>query len=132
VDEQTLEFAHSLFDLARGGDAELLADYVDAGVPVDLTDAKGDTLLLLAAYAPHPAVVRVLLERGADPNRVNDRGQTAIAAAAFRSSAEGVALLLAAGADPLAGNPSALATASFFELPEMVGLLSGGAGDAPS
>jgi len=87
-------------------------------VPVNLTNAKGDTLLLLAAYAPHPAVVRVLLERGADPHRVNDRGQTALAAAAFRSSAEGVELLLAAGADPYAGNPSALATARFFELPE--------------
>ncbi len=132
MDEQTLEFAHSLFDLAREGDAEQLADYVDAGVPVNLTNAKGDTLLLLAAYAPHPAVVRVLLERGADPHRVNDRGQTALAAAAFRSSAEGVELLLAAGADPFAGNPSALATARFFELPEMVELLLGGTGGAPS
>ncbi len=132
VDEQTLEFADRLFDLAREGDAEQLADYVDAGVPVNLTNAKGDTLLLLAAYAPHPAVVRVLLERGADPHRVNDRGQTALAAAAFRSSAEGVELLLAAGADPYAGNPSALATARFFELPEMVELLVGGPGGAPS
>lgn len=124
MDEETVEFAHTLFEMAREGDAEQLAAYVDAGIPVDLTNAKGDTLLLLAAYAPHPDVVRALLERGADPNRVNDRGQTALAAAAFRSSAEGVELLLAAGADPRCGNPDALATASFFDLPEMVVLLT--------
>lgn len=126
VDEQTLEFAHTLFDMARDGKADELAAYVDAGVPVDLTNAKGDTLLLLAAYAPHPAVVRVLLERGADANRVNDRGQTPLAAAAFRSSANSVELLLARGADPSVGDPDALATARFFELPEMVALLTRG------
>jgi len=126
VDEEVVEFAHTLFDLARDGKAEELAAYVDAGVPVDLTNAKGDTLLLLAAYAPHPAVVRVLLERGADGNRVNDRGQTPLAAAAFRSSAASVELLLAAGADPSVGNPDALATARFFELQEMVALLTRG------
>jgi len=126
VDEETVEFAHSLFDLAREGNAEELAAYVDAGIPVDLTNAKGDTLLLLAAYAPHPDVVRALLERGADANRVNDRGQTPLAAAAFRSSAASVELLLEAGADPLRGNPDALATARFFELPEMVALLTRG------
>ena len=126
MDEETVEFAHSLFDLAREGNAEELAAYVDAGIPVDLTNAKGDTLLLLAAYAPHPDVVRALLERGADANRVNDRGQTPLAAAAFRSSAASVELLLEAGADPLRGNPDALATARFFELPEMVALLTRG------
>ncbi|MGI8538049.1 MAG: ankyrin repeat domain-containing protein [Mycobacteriales bacterium] len=126
MDEETVEFAHSLFDLAREGKAEELAAYVDAGIPVDLTNAKGDTLLLLAAYAPHADVVRALLERGADANRVNDRGQTPLAAAAFRSSAASVELLLAAGGDPLRGNPDALATARFFELPEMVALLTRG------
>ena len=119
-----MEFAHTLFELAREGEAEQLAAYVDAGVPVDLTNAIGDTLLLLAAYAPHPAVVRMLLACGADPNRVNDRGQTPLAAAAFRSSAAGVEALLAAGADPLLGRPDALANARFFELPDMVALLT--------
>lgn len=124
MDEETLQFARRLFDLAREGRAEELAAYVDAGVPVDLTNEKGDTLLLLAAYAPSPPVVRVLLDRGADPNRVNDRGQTAIAAAAFRSSGQTVQALLAAGADPHLGSPDAVATARFFDLPEMVALLT--------
>ncbi len=126
MDDETLAFSRRLFDLAREGLADELGAYVDAGVPVDLTNDKGDTLLLLAAYAPSPPTVRVLLERGADPNRVNDRGQTPFAAAAFRSSGEAVQLLLDAGADPHLGAPDAVATASFFELPEMVALLTAG------
>ncbi len=124
MDDETLAFARQLFDLAREGRAEELARYVDAGVPVDLANDKGDTLLLLAAYAPSPPTVRVLLERGADPNRINERGQTAVAAAAFRSSAEAVEALLAAGADPRLGSPDAVATAQFFDLTDMVVLLT--------
>lgn len=113
-----------MFELARNGDAEQLIGYVDAGVPVELTNSKGDCLLLLAAYMPSPETVRALLERGADPNRINDRGQTPIAAAAFRQSSECVTALLAAGADPYLGSPDAVATARFFELPDMVALLT--------
>ena len=100
--------------------------YLDAGVPVNLTNDKGDTLLILAAYHGHDETVAALLDRGADHSRANDRGQTALAAAVFRQSTDIVRRLLAAGADPDAGGPSARATAIFFELPEMVGLL-----DAP-
>lgn len=124
MDDETLAFARQLFDLAREGRADELAAYVDAGVPVGLTNDKGDTLLLLAAYAPSPPTVRALLERGADPDVVNERGQTALAAAAFRSSAEAVEALLAAGADPHLGSPDAVATARFFDLPDMVRLLT--------
>ena len=126
IDPGVIELAGRVFDLARAGSTEELAAYVDAGVPVNLTNDKGDTLLILAAYHGHPATVGLLLDRGADHARVNDRGQTALAAAVFRQSAEGVTRLLAAGADPDAGGPSARATAVFFELSEMSGLL-----DAP-
>ena len=123
LDAETLAFAHRMFDLARaGGTAELIAN-VDAGLPVNLTNDKGDTLLLLAAYHARPDTVTALLARGADPARVNDRGQTALAAAAFRSSAESVRALLAAGADPAHGDPSAIETAAFFGLDDMLALL---------
>jgi ankyrin repeat protein len=98
---------------------------VDAGLPVNLTNDKGDTLLLLAAYHRHSETVAALLARGADHARINDRGQTALAAAVFRSSAASVAALLAAGADPDHGTPSAAATAAFYHLPEMTALLRG-------
>jgi hypothetical protein len=123
MDAEVLEFARTIFDLARSGGAEKLAEYVDAGVPANMTNEKGDTLLILAAYHNHPEAVSVLLERGADHARANDRGQTALAAAVFRQNADTVSRLLAAGADPNAGGPSAVEMAKFFDLPEMTALL---------
>ncbi|WP_426514660.1 ankyrin repeat domain-containing protein [Dactylosporangium sp. McL0621] len=114
-----------MFDLARSGGTEELAGNVAAGLPVNLTNDKGDTLLILAAYHNHAATVTELLQRGADPNRVNDRGQSALSAAVFRQNAETVGALLAAGADPDGGTPSAAATADYFKLPEMAALLRG-------
>jgi uncharacterized protein len=118
-----LDFLHGLLDLARAGAIEQLAAAIDAGVPVNLTSASGDSLLILAAYHDHPETVRALLDRGADPARVNDRGQTALGAAVFRRSAESVQALLAAGADPDGGGRTAAEIAEFFELPEMAALL---------
>ncbi len=122
---EELAFLAGAFDLARSGDPELL-DLVERGLPVNLTNAAGDTLLLLAAYHDHPGLVRGLLDRGADPDRVNDRGQTALAAATFRRSEQSVPALLAAGADPERGERSAVAIAEFFDLPEMLALLRPG------
>ena len=85
-DQDAVELAHRMFDLAREGSTAELAAYVDAGVPVNLTDPKGDTFLILAAYHRHADTVSALLERGADPARTNDRGQTALAAATFAQS----------------------------------------------
>jgi hypothetical protein len=50
LDEETLAFAGRMFDLGRSGQTDELAAYVDAGLPVNLTNDKGDTLLILAAY----------------------------------------------------------------------------------
>ncbi|WP_442788720.1 ankyrin repeat domain-containing protein [Dactylosporangium sp. NBC_01737] len=123
MDADVLDFAHRMFDLARSGAADELAANVDAGLPVNLTNDKGDTLLMLAAYHDHPPAVAALLARGADADRANDRGQTALGAAVFRRSEDSVRALLDAGADPAAGGPSALEMARFFDLPEMLTLL---------
>ncbi|SNS20173.1 hypothetical protein SAMN06893096_102479 [Geodermatophilus pulveris] len=125
IDPGVVELAGRVFGLARAGATEQLVAYVDAGVPADLTNDKGDTLLILAAYHGHPGTVAALLDRGADPGRVNDRGQTALAAAVFRQSADAVRALLGAGADPDAGGPTARETAAFFDLPAMGALLDG-------
>ncbi|WP_432520134.1 ankyrin repeat domain-containing protein [Kineococcus sp. SYSU DK006] len=121
--EDELRFLQETFDLARAGRTAELAERVDAGVPVDLTNSGGDTLLLLAAYHVHPDTVRALLERGADHARVNDKGQTALGAAVFRRAADVVTALLEAGADPALGRQSGLAVAEVFDLPEMAELL---------
>jgi hypothetical protein len=113
-DPELVEFATKLFGLARTGQTEALAAYVDAGVPADLTNDSGDTLLMLAAYHGHPATVRALIDRGADPGRPNDRGQTPLAGAVFKKEPEVVRALLDAGADPAAGTPSAVEAARMF------------------
>ncbi|CCH87526.1 Conserved protein of unknown function; putative Ankyrin domains [Modestobacter italicus] len=125
IDPGVIALAAKVFDLAREGDTEQLTAYLDAGVPANLTNDKGDTLLILAAYRGHVDTVAALLERGADHSRINDRGQSPLAAAVFKQSAGAVRALLAAGADPDAGSPSARATAEFFDLPEMSALLNG-------
>ncbi len=106
--------AHRLLDAARNGDTDLLVAYVDRGVPADLSDADGNSLLMLAAYHGHAEAVRALLERGADADRLNDRGQSPLAGTIFKGEDEVARALLAAGADPDAGEPSARATAEMF------------------
>ncbi|KAB8166978.1 MULTISPECIES: ankyrin repeat domain-containing protein [Streptomyces] len=121
-DPEVLQLAAKVFDLARDGDTNTVAAYVDAGVPVNLSNEKGDTLLMLAAYHGHVATVEALLERGADAARANDRGQTPIAGAVFKNESAVVRTLLAAGADPSAGQPSAIDTARMFGRAELLRL----------
>jgi hypothetical protein len=123
VSDDVLEFAARMFDLARSGETALLMECVDAGLPVNLVNSAGDSLLMLAAYYDRAETVQALLERGADTGRINNRGQTALAAATFRGSADEVEMLLNAGADPYLGSPSAIEVARFFEYLDMVALL---------
>ncbi|MGA4843223.1 ankyrin repeat domain-containing protein [Streptomyces sp. G45] len=121
-DPEVVELAGRIFDLARTGDAQALAAYVDAGVSADLTNDNGDTLVMLAAYHGHAAAVRALLERGADANRANDKGQTPLAGAVFKGADDVVRALLDGGADPAAGQPSAIDTARMFGKAELLTL----------
>jgi ankyrin repeat protein len=113
-DPEVVEFATKIFDLARQGGTETLVAYVDAGVPANLTNDRGDSLVMLAAYPGHADAVRALLTRGAEADRINDRGQTPLAGAVFKGEQEVIEVLLEAGADPAAGTPSAVDTARMF------------------
>jgi uncharacterized protein len=113
-DPEVVELATKIFDLARRGETETLAAYVDAGVPAGLTNDRGDCLVMLAAYHGHADAVRALLARGAEADRINDRGQTPLAGAVFKGEDEVIRVLLEGGADPSAGTPSAVDTARMF------------------
>lgn len=123
-----LALLREAFDWARRGDVQQLGAYLDSGRPVNLTNDRGDTLLILAAYHASGPAVRLLLASGADVDRVNDNGQTALGAAVFRRSADIVQQLLAAEAGIDVGPRSAREVARFFGLDEMRRLL----GDLPS
>jgi ankyrin repeat protein len=124
-DSEVLQFAAKVFNLARQGDHDTLAAYVNAGVPANLCNDKGDTLVMLAAYHGHPQTVSALLARGADPDRPNDRGQTPLAGAVFKGEQAVIEALLVGGADPTAGIPSAVETARMFGLDDLVALFEG-------
>lgn len=117
------ELAHWLFDRARAGEAERLAAYIEAGMPVNLTDARGNTLLMLAAYHGHADAVQVLIDHGATVDAMNDRGQTPLAGAVFKGYEGVVRTLVGGGADVRAGTPSAWDTATFFDRPDLLEIL---------
>jgi ankyrin repeat protein len=120
VDSQLVTIAHACFDFARAGDTERLRAYVEGGVPVNLTDAAGNTLLMLASYHGHAETVSALVTLGADPDRTNDRGQSPLSGAIFKGEDGVVAALLAAGAGLDVGTPSARATAQMFDRGELL------------
>jgi hypothetical protein len=122
-DERLVELASRLFAMAREGETATLVAYVDTGVPVNLANEQGDTLLMLAAYHGHPATVSALIERGADVNGLNGRGQSPLAGAVFKGEDEVVRALVAGGADPQAGHPTAVDTATMFGRADLLEVL---------
>ncbi|KAH7351447.1 ankyrin repeat-containing domain protein [Pyrenochaeta sp. MPI-SDFR-AT-0127] len=110
-----LELAAKLFDLARNGDTSTLQQYVSAGIPKNLTNASGDTLLMLTAYHGHAETAKMLLDAGADANVLNGRGQSPIAGAVFKGYDDVVRALYQGGADIQLGHPNAVDCARMFK-----------------
>ncbi|KAI0031295.1 ankyrin, partial [Vararia minispora EC-137] len=121
--QDTIDFAYRMFDAARDGNLDLLSAAVDAGLPPNLTNAQGNTLLMLAAYAGHATIVQMLLAKGADPNRMNDKDQSPVAGAVFKGHDAVVRVLMGAGADPRAGMPNAIQSARMFKRDAMIEVL---------
>jgi ankyrin repeat protein len=61
------------------------------------------------------SLVRLLLEKGGDPNLLNDRMQSPLAGAIFKNEQEVIKALVDGGADPDAGQPSARQAAEMFK-----------------
>lgn len=123
-EEEQRAFVDGVLDLAREGRTEPLLEMIAEGVSVDVTNSRGDTPLILAAYREHPLTVDALLAAGANTDLVNQMGQTSLSAAVFRNSESIVRALLHAGADPDAGAHTALEVAQQFELAEMQRILT--------
>ncbi len=68
LDSDTLAFVGRVFQFARMGHAEELATLFGQGLPANLRNDKGDSLLMLAAYNGQHEATRVILEAGAIPN----------------------------------------------------------------
>ncbi|KAM0786659.1 hypothetical protein ACM66B_002108 [Microbotryomycetes sp. NB124-2] len=118
--EAAFAFARPYFEHARQGNVDSLRPALEAGLAANLTNDKGDTLLMLAAYHGRLDAVKLLLEHRADPNRLNDRGQSILAGAIFKNENEIIQALLDYGADPTVGQPNAVDTARTFNKMEWV------------
>ncbi|ETS75616.1 hypothetical protein PFICI_12560 [Pestalotiopsis fici W106-1] len=112
---EAIAFAGRMFDAARSGNKEIFEQALPAGLPANLTNDKGDTLLMLAAYHGHADLVRLLVQHGADPNRINDRGQSPLAGAVFKKEPDVIDALLEGGADPYHGSPTAMECIAMFK-----------------
>ncbi|CAM9173693.1 unnamed protein product, partial [Laminaria digitata] len=67
-----------IFSYARHNRVEDLERMMDHGVPADVRDDHGNTILLVACQNGHKRALKVALRRGADINAKNSRGNTAL------------------------------------------------------
>ncbi len=92
-----LATGQELMNAARRGDLEAVERLLDGGAEVDSTDRYGSTALAAAAVNGQREVVRLLLERGADPNLAESfYGARPLDTALFFADRRDVALLLLA------------------------------------
>lgn len=112
-------------DLARDGQTGALQARLDAGLPVDQQDEKGNTFLMLAAYHGRADTVAMLLKAGASVDLRNAKGQTPLGGVAFKGFTDIATLLLDAGADPVAdqGGSTPADFATMFGRHEILALL---------
>lgn len=72
------------FAAARINDTEVLKEFIDAGVPVNIQNHKGYTALMVATYNGQREAFDYLITAGANPCLQDNRGNTALMAAIFR------------------------------------------------
>ncbi len=115
------------FQAAREGDVESLVEYFRIGRPVNDVNARGDTLLTVAAYAGQTeAIVAILKQPKVEIDAKNKMGLTALTAAAFKGHVDIAKLLVTAKANVNHANGSgqtALMFAALTGKAEMVAFL---------
>jgi len=87
---------HTLINSSSTGQISMVKRLLALGV------APSDDALGRAAYNGHTAVVRTLLQAGANPSAANEINETALMYASENGHTEVVKLMLAYGADPSA------------------------------
>lgn len=90
-----------LLQASRHGDARIMSALVGGGATVGLASPRGETPLMAASRSGNVEAVRLLLQRGADPNATESlQEQTALMWAVAEGHPGVVDALLDAGADP--------------------------------
>ncbi len=123
-------------EIARRGDTQVMAALLGAGLDPDLRDpgdARGYTLLMIAAYHDQREMVELLLDHGADVDAADTSGNTPLMGLCFKGHADLAATLLDRGADANARNGSGatpLMLAAMFHQPAIMRALLDHGADA--
>ncbi|QOG11922.1 ankyrin repeat domain-containing protein [Arcobacter sp. FWKO B] len=83
-EKRYIELQQMALDFARSGETSTLQSMIKSGLPIELKDSRGNTLLMLSAYNGNYETSKMLVEMGADVNSVNDHGHSIIAGVAFK------------------------------------------------
>ncbi len=86
-------------DFARTGKTQDLKAMLQYGMPVNLCDHKGNSLIMLASYNGNFETTVMLVDFGAEVDKKNDRGQTPLAGVCFKGYIDIVKVLVKAGAN---------------------------------
>ena len=110
-----------LLRAAELGDAKFVEQFVDQGMDPNTADAKGNTLLMIAAREGHPTVVMALIRRKANPNRRNQYGDTALMIASLRGDREIARILIElGGAEVKHSGWAPIHYAAFYDKEQMI------------
>ncbi|MFQ3592068.1 MAG: ankyrin repeat domain-containing protein [Gemmataceae bacterium] len=95
------------FQAAREGDTKTLREYFRLGMPVNVVNERGDSLLILAVYhGQTEAAALILRQPGLEVGYRNRMGFNALDGAAFKGNVELIQQLIQAGAKVNAQSPS--------------------------
>ncbi|MCQ4214231.1 ankyrin repeat domain-containing protein [Streptomyces longispororuber] len=98
MDDELKAGVSGLFDAVHSGDEDAVVRVLRTGVPGDVCGEDGQSALYVAAVGDEPAIVRLLLAAGADPDRLSGGTDLPLCGAACGGHAEVVRALLGAGA----------------------------------
>ena len=124
----------TLMIAAGAGSVEEVKLLLDAGLDMNATESeKGQNALMWATAEGHPAVVDLLIQKGANVNAATKSGFTALAFATTKNDSASVRLLIKAGADPNYALPDKdktkmlLVAGAYESTKAAIALLDGGA-----
>ncbi len=78
VNQKNVGGASALHIAARRGNSEICEILIENGADIDSSDNEGWTPLMRATLAKKPDLVRMLIDQGADPKKMNSIGETVI------------------------------------------------------
>ena len=88
-----------ILDAVQSGDIATVKKFLDEGVPVDLTDEEGWSLLHHAAARGQVEVINLLREKGYRVDLIDNKGRTPFHYAAINGDIETIRLLIAMGSN---------------------------------